>query len=77
VSAPYKNAILFILNAVVDWLCLATDLIAQTALSSLPRVIYYLEQLFSKAQSIGYHLRALNSKQSTCSTAKNRDSGTI
>jgi hypothetical protein len=37
---------LFILNAVVDWLCLATDLIAQTALSSLPRVIYYLEQLF-------------------------------
>ena len=34
--APYKNAILFILNAFVWLISLATDLIAQTALSSLP-----------------------------------------
>jgi hypothetical protein len=27
VSALYKNAILFMLNAVVGWFCLATDLI--------------------------------------------------
>ncbi|WP_223945976.1 hypothetical protein, partial [Aeromonas caviae] len=35
--------------------CLATNQIAQTGLSSLPPVIYYSEQLFSK---VGYQKRA-------------------
>jgi hypothetical protein len=40
VSAPWKNVILFILNAVRDLCGLATDQIAQTALSSRLQVIY-------------------------------------
>lgn len=50
VSAPYKNAILFILNAFVWFIRFATDLIAQTALSSFHWVIYYLEQFFSSGR---------------------------
>lgn len=40
VSAPQEYAILFILNAVRDLCGLATDQIAQTALSSRLQVIY-------------------------------------